>query len=177
MKRLTFFSIFFISISFYLFSQSRINGPVIKDFGGTFAIENPDFQTDPEKVYKVVFDIHDSPENPAWLNPQLNTLARFINMHVHAGVPLENLKVACVFHNKATKDVMDNASYKGKVWRRQSQHPAHGGAGRGRSRYLLLWTIHVCTWTRARQTCETGKGRSISHDDHFVPGTRRLSAD
>ena len=105
----------FVAISLgAVYAQNRIQGPVIKDFGGTFAIEDPDFKTDPDKVYKVVFDIHDTPENPGWINPQLNTLARFINMHVHAGVPLENLQVACVFHNKATKDVMDNASYKAK---------------------------------------------------------------
>lgn len=90
----------------------RIQGPVIEDYGTTFAVDNPDFKTDPDKVYKVVFDIHDSPEDPASVNPMLSTLARFLNMHVNAGVPLENLKVVGVIHNKASKDAMDNEAYR-----------------------------------------------------------------
>lgn len=92
----------------------RIKGPVIKDFGAVFKIDNTDFQTNTSQEYKVVFDIHSSPENPARLNPAINTLARFLNMHAQAGVPLENLKVAGVFHNKASKDALNNETYKAK---------------------------------------------------------------
>jgi intracellular sulfur oxidation DsrE/DsrF family protein len=92
----------------------RTMGPVIKDYGPTFKIDNPDFKTDPNKEYKVVFDIHNSPEDPSAVNPMINTLARFLNMHAGAGVPLKNLKVVGVIHNKASKDAMNNEAYREK---------------------------------------------------------------
>lgn len=93
---------------------NRITGPVITDFGSTFEVDQPDLALNPEKEYKVVFDVHDTPNDPSSVNPMLNTLARFLNMHVQAGVPLENLKVAGVIHNKATKDAMSNEAYREK---------------------------------------------------------------
>ncbi|PHN01101.1 DsrE family protein [Flavilitoribacter nigricans] len=92
----------------------RVKGPVIENYGNTFAVDNPDFKTDTKKKYKVVFDVHDSPDDPAAVNPMLNTLARFINMHANAGVPLKNLKVVGVIHNKASKDALDNETYRQK---------------------------------------------------------------
>ena len=88
--------------------------PAIEGFGQTFEVENPGFETNKEMVYKVVFDIHGKPDDPSKVNPYINTLARFINMHTKAGVPLENLKVVGVFHNKASVEVLDNAAYKEK---------------------------------------------------------------
>lgn len=106
----------FCSITFVLKAQEveRKMGPVIKDFGPVFSVENPDFTTDTSKVYKVIFDIHNTPEDPVKVNQMLNTLARFLNMHAQAGVPLKNLKVAGVFHNKATHDVLNDAGYQAK---------------------------------------------------------------
>jgi len=92
----------------------RQTGPIIDDFGPTFSVGNPDFMTDTTKIYKVVFDIHNTPDDPTKVNPMLNTLARFLNMHAHAGVPLKNMKVAGVFHNKATHDILDNIGYEAK---------------------------------------------------------------
>jgi intracellular sulfur oxidation DsrE/DsrF family protein len=100
-----------VSFSFSSFAQ-RITGPVIQDYGATFEVENPDFKPDPDQVYRVVFDIHSSPEDPAQVNPILNTLARFLNMHAAAGVPPENLKVAGVIHNQASKDALNNEAYR-----------------------------------------------------------------
>ncbi len=93
---------------------ARVSGPVIENYGATFSVENPDFKTDPTKVYKVVFDIYDTTMDPSGFNPMLNTLARFLNMHVQVGVPLKNLKVVGVIHNKATKDAMNNEAYREK---------------------------------------------------------------
>lgn len=87
-------------------------GPVIDHYGPTFAIDDPDFQLNPAQEYKLVFDIHNSPEDPSQVNPMIETLARFLNMHAKAGVPMENLKVVGVIHNRASKDAMNNAYYK-----------------------------------------------------------------
>jgi intracellular sulfur oxidation DsrE/DsrF family protein len=105
---------FFMLITLQAQQGERTMGPVIKDFGPTFKIDNPDFKTDPNKEYKVVFDIHNSPEDPSAVNPMINTLARFLNMHAGAGVPLKNLKVVGVIHNKASKDAMNNEAYREK---------------------------------------------------------------
>ncbi len=93
---------------------TRQTGPVIQDFGPVFSVENPDFLTDTNQVYRVIFDIHDTPDDPSKVNPMLNTLARFLNMHAQAGVPLKNLKVAGVFHNKATHDILNDEGYTAK---------------------------------------------------------------
>ena len=88
-KRILFFS-GLTMITSNLFGQGaeRIMGPIIKDFGPVFRVENPDFKTDTTKDYKVVFDIYNTPEDPTKVNPMLNTLARFLNMHAGAGVPI-----------------------------------------------------------------------------------------
>ena len=102
-----------VMVSNYTFSQDavRVDGPTIENYGSTFAIDDSDFKIDPNKVYKVVFDIHNYPEDPGSLNPMINTLARFINMHTNAGIPLKNLKVVGIIHNKASKDAMNNEAY------------------------------------------------------------------
>ena len=93
------------------FGQEKQSGPIIQDFGKVSAIPNPDFQTDVNATYKVVFDILNSPEDPAVLNTSIETAARFLNMHAQHGVPKENMKVALVVHNKASKDIITNVAY------------------------------------------------------------------
>jgi intracellular sulfur oxidation DsrE/DsrF family protein len=93
---------------------NRITGPVIQEFGTTFEVKDPDFELNTDQVYKVVFDVHDTPDDPSSVNPMLGTLARFLNMHVQAGVPLENLQVVGVIHNKAARDALNNEAYREK---------------------------------------------------------------
>jgi len=97
-----------------LLAQTKQTGPIIKDYGKVWAIENPDFKVDALKEYKAVFDIMNSPENHETVNASIETAARFLNMHAQSGVPAENLKIALVVHNKASKDVIDNDAYEKK---------------------------------------------------------------
>ncbi len=92
-------------------AQDKSTGPIIKDFGKVWAIENPDFKVDTNKTYKAVFDIMNSPESHDAINASIETAARFLNMHAQSGVPVENLKVALVVHNKASKDVITDEAY------------------------------------------------------------------
>jgi intracellular sulfur oxidation DsrE/DsrF family protein len=96
---------------FFQITSAQQTGPIIENFGQVYAVPTPDFPTDTAKVYKVIFDIHGSPDKADQINPQLNTLARFLNMHAQAGVPAKNLHVACVFHNKATWNAANNEQY------------------------------------------------------------------
>ncbi len=91
--------------------QTKSAGPVIEHFGEVFKIDQPDFKIDTAKEYKAVFDIMESPEAHSEINPSIETVARFLNMHAQSGVPISQLQVALVFHNKASKDVMNNEAY------------------------------------------------------------------
>lgn len=94
-----------------LSAQEKSTGPIVKNFGKVWVIENPDFKVDTTKTYKAVFDIMNSPESHEAVNASIETAARFLNMHAQSGVPPEKLKVALVVHNKASKDVITDAAY------------------------------------------------------------------
>lgn len=94
--------------------QEKKAGPVIKDYGKVWQIEAPDYQIQPNSEFKVVFDIMNSPEDPSQLNASIETAARFLNMHAQSGVSTENMKVALVVHNKASKDMITNEAYQNR---------------------------------------------------------------
>ena len=108
--------ILFIAFIFPLLlsSQDKSTGPIIKDYGKVWAIENPDFKVDTTRTYKAVFDIMNSPESHEAVNASIETAARFLNMHAQSGVPAKNLKIALVVHNKASKDVISDEAYEKK---------------------------------------------------------------
>jgi intracellular sulfur oxidation DsrE/DsrF family protein len=86
-------------------SQDRpqaIAGPGIEDFGATFRIANPAFATDMEMEYRVVFDVPSAPEEADQVNQSFNSVARFLNMHLAAGIDEEKIKLALVVHGGAT---------------------------------------------------------------------------
>ncbi|MFT5752402.1 MAG: hypothetical protein ACI86L_001915, partial [Dokdonia sp.] len=89
-------------------------GNVISEFGKTYTIENPDFNTDTNLVFKAVFDISKAPEDPSTRNPYIETIARFLNMHEKAGVPASNLKVRMAMHGKASYGLLKNEYYNEK---------------------------------------------------------------
>lgn len=137
--------IVFSSISWLLAQSAKAQmGPVIADYGPTYRIADPDFRTDPDQIYKVVFDIHNSPNDPSAVNPMLETLARFLNMHAAAGVPPENLKVAGVIHNRASKDAMNNAAYREKFGVDNPNIPLMDAlAAAGAELYMCGQSIHA----------------------------------
>ncbi|MBS9464123.1 DsrE family protein [Flagellimonas sp. 389] len=104
----------FIIISTYAISQEKKAGPVIENYGKVWEIKNPDFKTDVNQEFKVVFDIMNSPESHSEINRTIETAARFLNMHAQGGVHVEQLKVALVVHNKASKDITHNEAYNAK---------------------------------------------------------------
>ncbi len=105
------FTIIILS-SFNIGAQNtKSDGPLIKGYGHVWDIKDLDYPTDTSMTYKVIFDIHNTPEDYNQTNPQINTIARFLNMHLNAGIPIEKLQVAAVFHNKASKDILDDEHY------------------------------------------------------------------
>ena len=95
-------------------SQEKRPGPVIEGYGAVWDIPGTDYPTDTNAEFKVVFDVMNSPESPSEINKTIETAARFLNMHVRDGVPREQLHVALVVHNKATKDIITNEAYRNR---------------------------------------------------------------
>jgi intracellular sulfur oxidation DsrE/DsrF family protein len=106
------FLILSLLLSIGISAQKKSKGPVLPDYGEVYQVENADFKTNNAAEFKAVFDIMDSPESHGEINRSIETAARFLNMHAQSGVPVENLKIALVLHNNASKDVMDNDAYR-----------------------------------------------------------------
>lgn len=84
--------------------QGFVTGPVIEEFGPAAPIE-ADLAIPEDLTLKVAFDITQPSEDGA-ATRQFTTVARFLNMHAAAGVPLERLQPAIVVHGGATKDLV-----------------------------------------------------------------------
>ncbi len=95
-----------------LFSQKE--GKIITEYGKTFNVVQPDFKTDKNSEFKAVFDVGRTFKDSSKVNALINTAARYLNMHVGAGVPFDKLKVALVIHGSAANDILNNTKYKAK---------------------------------------------------------------
>jgi intracellular sulfur oxidation DsrE/DsrF family protein len=83
-------------------------GPVITDFGKNASVSTHTVSKSAE--FKVAFDVG-SPADAGEVNRKFDSLARFINMHVGAGVDKENIQLALVVHGKASFDLLDHMTY------------------------------------------------------------------
>ncbi len=100
-----------ISCGSLLFSQDKKAGPIISEYGKVWSIENPDYPTITQNEFKAVFDVMSSPDSHQQINPALETVARYLNMHAQAGVPADKIHAVAVVHNKASKDMMTDVAY------------------------------------------------------------------
>ena len=105
-----------------LYSQEKEAGPVIADYGKVWKIETPDLVVDKNKHYKAVFDIMSSPESHEQINPAIETIARYLNMHAQSGIPVGQLSAVAVIHNKASKDIMTHKAYRERYGTRNPNH-------------------------------------------------------
>ncbi|UZR94155.1 DsrE family protein [Chondrinema litorale] len=95
------------------FSQDRVS-PAVPGFGGIYEIESPDEKPDPSLEYNIVIDVTMGSDSANAVNPSLHNIARMMNLHVAAGVPLKNMHVKAVIHSKAIAAVLDNKHHKEK---------------------------------------------------------------
>ncbi len=86
-------------------------GPVLENFGKVFQLENPDLILQKDKEYNVIFDIYTDRSKGEKINPLINTVARYLNMHAQQGVPKENMKVIVIMHGAATQSVLSDSAY------------------------------------------------------------------
>ena len=90
------------------FSQAGEN--LIKDFGYFYSVPEH-VQISDSTVFKIAFDVGDGAKKGEQ-NNSMNSLARFINMHIAHGVKPDNIQLALVVHGSASVDVLANSEYK-----------------------------------------------------------------
>lgn len=83
-------------------------GPVFEKFGMT--AEVPTHTVSKDAKFNVAFDVARAGKEGE-LNIRFESLARFINMHVKAGVNPANIRLALVVHGSAIFDLLNNESY------------------------------------------------------------------
>ena len=98
-------------------------GPVIPDFGAVFEVQGLEVPVDTERDYRIVFDVSQSPAGTDGVNPYLNTVARFLNMHARAGVPRERMQLAVVLHGTAGKDALQAEPYRERMGAENPNEP------------------------------------------------------
>lgn len=87
-------------------------GPVVSPFGAVYDVAESGFVTPTDRAYRVVFEVALAPADSTARNARVETVARFLNMHVRAGVPRESLDVAVVFHGPAARATLRNDAYR-----------------------------------------------------------------
>lgn len=112
--RLLVILITFITLSFAVsgFAGQSVfqSGSLIPEFGKVAAVET-DFPIADGTVMKVSFDVSEQADEGT-LNRKLISAARFLNMHVAAGLSAKDLKLAIVVHGGASRDLLQNNAYK-----------------------------------------------------------------
>ncbi len=89
-------------------------GPIIEDYGPTYPIHYRDVPLAEKFTYRVVFDAGAYPGEVDSLNPELVSVARYLNMHGRHGVALENMDIAVVLHGNALKGALSDVAYESR---------------------------------------------------------------
>lgn len=92
-------------------ADTATKGPVFKDYGAVYEITDLTVPLTKDFRYKVLFDIYKGPESDDKINRNIESVARFINMHVRHGVELKNIDIAVILHGRATRAGLTNKAY------------------------------------------------------------------
>ncbi|MEM8798984.1 MAG: DsrE family protein [Pseudomonadota bacterium] len=98
-----------VSVSAFVQAEFS-NGPLIKGYGPNAEIAGRT-EIPADARFQVAFDITDQAKEGE-VSRKLETAARFLNMHVRAGVPADNIKLALVIHSRAIHDVANEDFWK-----------------------------------------------------------------
>lgn len=67
---------------------------------------------DPNRMYKVVFDIGKAAPKPDQVSPGLKTIATYVNTLAKWGVPADHRKIAVILHKGGEDMIFTNEAYK-----------------------------------------------------------------
>ena len=94
-------------------AESR-TGPVIKDYGSVFEVPEGSWNLNKDTHYKVSMDVSATADFSDDLNRNIESAARFLNMHASNGIDPENIELAIVVHGAAGKDLLTDAAYEAR---------------------------------------------------------------
>lgn len=114
MKSIVLFIIVLFFSSEGIGQETRVDGKAVEGFGATYKVKDPNYKTELNEEYKVVFDVSSAPEDPGQRNKWIETVARFLNMHVESGKSVESLHPVMVMHGNASYGLLKNEFYKEK---------------------------------------------------------------
>jgi intracellular sulfur oxidation DsrE/DsrF family protein len=89
--------------------------PLVQGYGGVAAL--PEAAQRPRAEARIVFDIT-ADSKPADVNRGLESVARYLNLHVQAGNDPKRLMLALVLHGGATRSALSDTAY-----HQQTQEP------------------------------------------------------
>lgn len=92
--------------------ESFTTGPAIPDHGPVAAQPGDAFNLMPGETYRVVFDVASGSADTHVLNRQLESVARFINLHARAGIDPEDLEIEVVTHGGTLFDMLSRKAYR-----------------------------------------------------------------
>lgn len=95
-------------------------GPIIADYGENATV--PDgLQDAQQQSFKVAFDVAQAQQGEQ-ANRGFNSIARFINMHARAGVPVNKVNAALVVHGKASLELLSEQAYQSRFGKSNPSH-------------------------------------------------------
>ncbi|TQV74969.1 DsrE family protein [Aliikangiella marina] len=110
----TIFCLLFLLMAYPIVAEPKkfSPGPLIKNYGPHAQVtqSNPISQ---EQHFKVAFDVADLGDVNQ-VNRKFESLARFLNMHVAAGIKAENIRLALIVHGKASYGVLKDKFFRQK---------------------------------------------------------------
>lgn len=108
---ITRYCLLLLLLSFQVFASEPETGPVIENFGPVYAVPDDSLNLKPDQHYKVLMDIGKGPADPAEINRNIETAARFLNMHSRNGIKPENLELAIVLHGSGIHAALKDEAY------------------------------------------------------------------
>ncbi len=100
-----------VFVSMQSMASDPVTGPVIKSYGPVYSVPDGSFNLEPDRHYKIVMDIGSGPEDPSELNHNIETAARFLNMHSRNGIKPENLQMVVVLHGSGARAALNEAAH------------------------------------------------------------------
>lgn len=86
-------------------------GPAIEGYGPWMPVETT-WEPPAGLRYKLLFDVTPAPEAHDQRSRWIESAARYVNMHVGSGVPLEDIEVAVVLHSTAARSALSPGAYR-----------------------------------------------------------------
>lgn len=93
-------------------AQMGPTGPVVEEFGPSAEMPDDAFNLVPGKAYRVLFDVASGSKKKHAFNKNLESAARFLNMHARANIDPDDLRIEIVTHGGTTFDVLSDAAYR-----------------------------------------------------------------